>query len=124
MRSSSTCSTPLRAPTNTAKCRCVDDRGSRLKPAPTFQHPNEVNPRLGALDVFRARALRALADRKGDLLTLPHRIERRAGAGGLVEEVFRPIRGCDEAETLVGDALDGAGSCCHSRDSSQWPMWP
>jgi len=76
----------------------------------------------GRLHVLGAGTLRALTDGEGHLFALAHRVEWCADAGGLVKEVFGPVRCCDEAETLVGDALDGAGSRRHACISLRWPV--
>jgi hypothetical protein len=89
----------------------------------TIDVPGLLSPsRLRLLDVLGARALRALSHSKGHLFALAQRVERRPDAGGLVKEVFGPVRCSDEAETLVGDALDGAGSRRHACISLRWPV--
>ena len=64
--------------------------------------------RLRRDDVLGARTLRALPDGERHAVALAHRVERRARAGGLVEEVFGTVGSDDETETLVRQALDGA----------------
>src|SRR6187397_1662666 len=73
-----------------------------------------VKSRLCGLDVLGAWTLRSLANGEGHLLAFAHRVEWRAGAGRLMEEVLGAVRGGDEAETFVGDALNGAGSWWHA----------
>ncbi len=69
--------------------------------------------RLRRDDVLGARAFRALPDGERHAVALAHRVEGRARAGGLVEEVFGTVRSDDEAETLVRQAFDGAFGCWH-----------
>ena len=55
-------------------------------------------PRLRGGDLLGAGALRALADLERDAVALAQRIERRARACGLMEELLRAVGHDDEAE--------------------------
>ena len=65
---------------------------------------------LGRCDVLGAGALWALAERKRHAIAFAHRVDWRARARGLVEEVFDAVGCGDEAEAPVGNALDRAGT--------------
>ena len=76
-------------------------------------HPphNRPNPAriLGDPDVLASRAFGPVTDIERHRLPLAELVERRPGACRLVEEVFRPVAGCDESEPFVTDeTLDGA----------------
>src|SRR5688500_6467422 len=76
--------------------------------------PERFERTLRRANVLCARALRTLPDGERHLLAFPHRVEGRAGAGRLMEEVLGAVGSGDEAEAFVGDALDGAGRVwCH-----------
>ena len=85
-------------------------------PEPTRARPpdrpparvTDRRPLLRGGDVLGAGALRALTDLERDAVALPERIERRARARGLMEEVLRAVGRGDEAEAAVGQSLDGA----------------
>ena len=69
--------------------------------------------KLGWRDVLGARALRALADLERHAVAFPERVERRANARRLMEEVLDAVGCGDEAKPTVGQPLDSASGRRH-----------
>jgi len=85
------------------------ERAPRTAPS---GHPNWT--RLRGSDVLGAGTLRALADCKGHLVALAHRVERCAGARGPMEEILGAVCCRNEAKAFVSDSLDGAAGRWHA----------